>query len=107
MSSLNQWRCLRSSEQHNVLYVMWKMFRFLDYRNLLVTVNGSYETFIFINSRARDPSPMTRVSPADASATIGVVIAQITSTDILTCIQALAQVGNICTVSQKCIQNIQ
>ena len=35
---------------------------------------------------------MTRVNPADASATIGVVIAQITSTDILTCIQALAQV---------------
>lgn len=70
-------------------------------------LNGSYETFIFINSRARDPSPMTRVSPADASATIGVVIAQITSTDILTCIQALAQVGNICIVSQKCIQNIQ
>lgn len=46
----------------------------------------------FSCSRARDPSPMTRVNPADASATIGVVIAQITSTDILTCIQALAQV---------------
>lgn len=84
---------------------MWKMFRFLDYRNLLV--KWILRDIYFINSRARDPSPMTRVSPADASATIGVVIAQITSTDILTCIQALAQVGNICTVSQKCIQNIQ
>lgn len=46
-------------------------------------------------NRARDPSPMTRVSPADASATIGVVIAQITSTDILTCIQALAQIDEL------------
>ncbi|XP_022338484.2 cytoskeleton-associated protein 5-like [Crassostrea virginica] len=46
-------------------------------------------------SRARDPSPMTRVNPADASATIGVVIAQITSTDILTCIQALAQIDEL------------
>ncbi|XP_062581374.1 cytoskeleton-associated protein 5-A-like [Saccostrea cucullata] len=46
-------------------------------------------------NRARDPSPMTRVSPADASATIGVVIAQITSTDVLTCIQALAQIDEL------------
>lgn len=69
---------------------LWKC---LDFPFTETLLNESYKKFTFINSRARDPSPMTRVSPADASATIGVVIAQITSTDILTCIQALAQVG--------------